>query len=123
MHWSNKYLGTPYQKMNCAQLVADRLRDVGLTGLASDLEGYEEHDQSIRAQAKALRGGVPIYGEERKTPEDGLIAYFKEGLPHVGLICEIMGKFYVLHSSKKSGQVVREPFDRVGPLALYWVKE
>lgn len=123
MHWSDEYIGKPYAQMNCAQLVADRLRAVGIDGLASDIEGYEEHDQSLRAQAKALRGGVPIYGEERKTPEDGLIAFFKEGLPHVGLVCEIMGKVYVLHASKKAGQVVREPIDRVGPLAMYWVKE
>lgn len=108
MHWSTRYLGTPYKlgDADCAALVCNVRAEVFAGSVPAETE--VERLQSALGRAGQVQNGISAFGIKTDVPTEGdVVLMMCRGRPsHVGVYCEIDGAPYVLHAMQNAGQVV-----------------
>lgn len=108
MHWSTRYLGTPYQlgDADCASLVCNVRSDVFGGHVPNEAE--VNRLQSALGRAGQIQDGVSSFGIKTNNPTEGdvVLMMCRARPSHVGVYCEIDGIPYVLHAMQNAGQVV-----------------
>lgn len=118
MHWAERYVGLPYVPGSCdCAALAGRVqreqfgRDVALPG---------ERAEGIRGQAWQIISLAGDYADPTDAPEEGdaVLMLARGRLAHVGILCVIAGRRYVLHAMKSAGQVCLHPVTRLADMGL-----
>lgn len=106
MHWSDKYIGTPYipQTGDCAALAERVAREV----FKLDVVLPASRATTYREQAKQIRELRDDYAERIDEPFDGCPVLFtgRGQTCHVGVMCWIQGQWWVLHATSSAGAAV-----------------
>ncbi len=102
MHWSAKYIGLPYETVNCAQLAVwvQRQEFARPIELPTDASGGPFH---VSSQISSLKDELATI-TEYPADGDGVLMRCRGRLNHIGIYCEIDGIPYVLHALKSAGQ-------------------
>lgn len=104
MHWSNKYIMQPYEKLNCAELVEKVQREEFKRHFK-----FPQSNGNIFTESRKIKEEFSKYVIDEKTTnfEDGdlVVMNAKHEMAHVGVLCIINHKLYVLHSYKQAGCV------------------
>jgi len=108
-HWSDAYMGREYDPdiAHCGTLAQAVARDI--LGMAVWLPAVPARqpfarNQQIRAHRDAVAERVP-------APADGhpVLMLARGRLQHIGVMCDIGGRWYVLHADDGFGEVIRQP--------------
>jgi len=105
MHWSQHYIGNPYDEANDCAAFAERVqREV----FDREVHLPSERAEGLRGQTAQIRACVDCHGELTELPADGdaVLLIGRGRLNHIGIYCLINGVPYVLHAMKSAGQVV-----------------
>ena len=118
MHWSNKYTMTPYYKMNCSELV-EKVQ-------AEEFNRFYKFPQSngnIFTESKRIKKEFLNYviDEKTKNIEEGDLVLMNatHEMAHVGVLCIINHKLFVLHSYKQAGCVCLHKLAELKTQGLY----
>jgi len=107
MHWSSKYIGLPYHKYNCADLV----KYVYKKELDKNLMFNFEIPNDLDGMSKTIDEQFYTFVEKEKLkkPEEFSIALMSgtRQLSHVGVTTKINGRWYVLHAVQNQKMTVR----------------
>ena len=107
IHWSDKYIGIPFDYMNCGDLAVYVYR----TELMGTVKMPEKPAQdNVFAYSSAVESQIMKYVDcETQFPQDGDLILMRacNRLAHVGVLCKISNTSYVLHSSDVFGASVR----------------
>lgn len=107
MHWSDKYLGLPYDKFNCAELV----KFVYKKELNRELKYNFEMTDSLIGMVKLIDKNFFTFVEEEKLeePEEFSIALMhgSKMVSHIGVATQINRRWYILHAVQNQKQTVR----------------
>lgn len=103
MHWSDQYLGLPYdeQTFDCAGLAERVRREV----FGHDLHLPSERRKGSFGRSAQISENIDDFAVRTSTPEDGdgVLLLAKGRIQHVGLYCLISGEPLILHNSKGLG--------------------
>jgi uncharacterized protein YijF (DUF1287 family) len=115
MHWCSSFIGIPYAKMNCAELVA-QVMEVAFfrADIAAALRGYPEHAMGLRERTLAISKGWRelAYKVDHPKDGDGVILKIGSKLAHMGIAVESPKGLCVLHTVANRGSVI-EPVDKM----------
>jgi len=117
-HWSRSYISTPYEKLNCAELVEKVQSDVFNRCFKFPQTNGNVFTESRRIKQEFERYVVP---EKAKILEDGdlVLMNAKFEMAHVGVLCIVRGKLHVLHSSKTLGCVCLHKISEIKNYGLF----
>lgn len=115
-HWSAKYIGLPYVMADCAQLCVKVQREIfnreiklpvaratGSFGLSQQIEKLQDN------YAQLINN--PVEG-------DAVLMRGKGRLNHIGTLCIINNRHWVLHAAKNSGATVLHDINVLNNLGL-----
>lgn len=104
MHWSSKYVYTSYDKLNCAELV----EKVQKKEFGREFK-FPQSNGNIFTESKRIKEEFKKFVIDTKAEniEDGDLVLMNalHEMAHVGVLCMISHKMYVLHSLKSAGCV------------------
>ena len=107
-HWSDKYLGEPYVKQtgDCAAFV----QRVTRAEFGFDPPIPLSHADTLREQAKQIHSTKEDLAVKIDQPFEGcpVILESRGRTSHVGMMCFMVGEWWVLHADQTIGFVVRE---------------
>lgn len=113
-HWSDAYMGREYLPgvADCAALAQAVAREV--LGMAVDLPA--EHATQPFARNQQIRAHRDTVAERVPVPLDGhpVLMLARGRLQHIGVMCDMGGRWYVLHADDGFGQVIRQPLRQRG---------
>ena len=113
-HWTDKYIGVPYEKKNCAQLVADVYSDV------FDIDVVlPEIPQTLLSRSRVIDGEMLKY-KRLNTPSEGCCVLMKSRgvASHIGVFTTIGVTGHVLHAMQNHGSSVLTPIAKMRFLGL-----
>lgn len=114
-HWSEKYVGTPYQPgvFDCGTLVERVQQEVfGRNVVAPSDRDYTSVPQGFTAKFEAMTRQIDRiksdYAIRTTDPVDGdaILLQARGYFQHLGLLCIINGERWVLHATDLHKQVV-----------------
>ena len=107
-HWSEKYIGQPYNRgdADCAHTLAQVRKEVFGLEVPSDIE--VERKASRLGRLGQMVDLVAEYGEHTDNPQEGdAVLMMCKGRPsHIGAYCIVNGEPCVLHAMESAGMVV-----------------
>jgi len=107
MHWSDKYLGLPYHKYNCAELV----KYIYKRELDRELIYNFEIPNDLNGMSKTIEDHFYTFVEDKKydQPFEWAIVLMNgtQMLSHVGIATKIKHAWYVIHAVQNQKQTVR----------------
>ena len=107
-HWSESYIGQPYQagSADCARLLAKVRREVFHLPVPDEIE--VDRLQSRLGRSGQMNDLVSIYGKPTNHPSEGdAVLMICAGRPsHIGVYCVIDGEPSILHAMENAGMVV-----------------
>lgn len=112
MHWSDKYIGLPYHKYNCAELAALVLKKEFSINIHYNFDIPEDHE--IFAMSKTIKREMKTYLDKKILhPAEGcaVIMNGKRQLCHMGICTRIKNSWYVLHSVNTAKMCIRQKFN------------
>lgn len=115
MHWTNKYIGIPYKKFDCAQLVQFALKQE----FDVDFELPQLVPKNIQLRSSMIKNEA-----NKRTmldrPFEGCVVLMNchGGLNHIGVYTEIDGRPFVLHSMAIAKQVVCHSFKKLSEMSI-----
>ena len=107
-HWSDKYLGEPYvpDSGDCAVFVHR------VTRAEFDIDPLipTSHASTLREQAKQIHSAKSDLAVKIDQPVEGcpVILESRGRTSHIGIMCWMVGEWWVLHADQSVGAVVRE---------------
>lgn len=108
MHWSDRYLNRPYvpEVGDCAAFAELVAREV--LGIAPGLPG--SHEDTLRAQAAQIARVKADFADRVDQPVEGhpVLLTSRGDLFHIGVMCQLVGEWWVLHADKSFGAVIRQ---------------
>ncbi len=108
-HWSDAYMGREYLPgvADCAALAQAVAREV--LGLAVALPA--EHATQPFARNVQIRTHRDSVAERVQEPIEGhpVLMLARGRLQHIGVMCDMGGRWYVLHADDGFGEVIRQP--------------
>jgi hypothetical protein len=110
MHWSQNFIGISYERMDCSRLVAHVLdREFKLIKTASYMMSksplaYRKDSKEIEINQSPIAERVDD-GEEMDG--DGVLMGTGGQLHHVGILCLINDRKFVLHTTKGTGSILQ----------------
>lgn len=107
-HWSEKYIGTPYQThtADCARLLS-RVRNEQF-GLPVPTDIEVDRATSRLGRLGQMKDLVCEFGVKTENPQEGdAVLMLSRGRPsHIGVYCIVNGEQCVLHAMENAGMVV-----------------
>jgi hypothetical protein len=98
--WTDKYIGVPYSKMDCAEFV----EFVANSELGLTLRFPKKCSAKADHRSELLKNNVAVYSEKLSEPVDKCAALLMiSNMLHVGLVAVFRGKKYLLHSNALNG--------------------
>lgn len=116
MNWWEKYIGLPYSKYNCGELVALVARE--RIGVQIHIEKAPDHPLK---RDKFLQNVFPEFVKEKiESPEECAVVLMsgKTLLSHVGVVVGSVGQWMLLHSSIDFGSVCCHRMDSLDQIGL-----
>lgn len=119
MHWSDKYLGLPYHKYNCAELMQLVLRKEYGINIHYNFEMPEE-DNVFGMSAEIKKQAKTYFDKKLESPVDGcaVLMHGKRQLCHTGIATRINNSWYILHSINTAKMCIRQKINRVADYGL-----
>jgi hypothetical protein len=104
-HWSDRYIGLPYTKADCAELCARVQREQ----YGREVEIPSERGADLEANSHLLEANMLDFLELTDAPGEGDVVLMRCSgrLRHPGTLCLIGGDRYVLHALRNARQAVR----------------
>jgi hypothetical protein len=107
-HWSERYIGQPYEinTADCARLLSRVRSEVFALPVPTDIE--IERSASRLKRIGQMSDLVDAYGEKTENPQDGdAVLMICRGRPsHIGVYCIVDNEPCVLHAMENAGMVV-----------------
>jgi len=105
MHWSEKYIGMPYDPAsnNCAMFVEKVLSEVFSVSISLPVCTVQHY----RTHASLIQKHKDVYASLTDTPSEGdcVLMVGRGRTNHIGVYCEVNGVAFVVHAMEKAGQV------------------
>lgn len=109
MHWSDNYIGSPYEtgEADCARLIARVRQEVYGLPVPSDVE--VDRAASRLGRVGQMGDLVEMYGQRTDEPDEGdvVLMLCRARPSHVGVYCIVDNEPCVLHAMENAGMVVR----------------
>lgn len=104
MHWTRKYISTPYSKLNCAELVEAVLKEE----VAINFK-FPQSNGNIFYESARIKEHFKDYVDTSPVKEpieyDLVVMNAHRRMCHVGIYVNFCEEGYVLHSLKSAGSV------------------
>jgi len=115
-HWSARYIGLPYAQCDCAALCEQVLREV----FGREVHLPTDRAGSVFGLSRQIDNLQATYATPVERPHDGdaVLMRSRGRLNHIGLVCLIDGRIWVLHSQRNAGMVVLHREHALGNLGL-----
>lgn len=108
IHWSDQYVGQPYvpQTGDCAAFAQRVAREI----LKIDPGLPQAESSHYRAQTRQIIAHKDAYAVKIEQPEDGhpVLMLARGKLCHIGVMCRVANRWWILHADQPSGQVLRQ---------------
>jgi len=119
MHWSDKYIGLPYHKFNCAELVKLVMNKEFGMKIHYNFDMPEE--DNVFGMSKEIKKQSEVFFDKKITsPTEGcaVIMHAKRQLCHIGIATKIKNTWYTLHSINTAKMCVRQKMNSIGQYGL-----
>lgn len=102
MHWSQKYVGIDYTKLDCAELAVC----VQQNEFSRNINLPTTREQGLRGVSNQITTLQNDFAEQVENPSEGdaVLMHSRGRLNHIGVYCLIDGVPYVLHAMRNIGQ-------------------
>lgn len=119
MHWSDKYIGMPYHKHNCAELAALVLRKEFKLNIHYTFDMPDE-DNVFAMSAEIKKQMVTYFDKKLEGPLEGaaILMHGRRQLCHIGIATKIKNSWYVLHSINTAKMCIRQKFNTLKKYGL-----
>lgn len=121
LHWSDNYIGIPYQQSDCGELAARVQREV----FERDIALPKERPANMAGRSRMIDELLETFGCRTSNPQDGDAVLLRAGrLWHIGVFCWIPAgdgrsfKRWLLHTTRTGVYSARMPLRRVGDLHM-----
>ena len=114
MHWSDKYIGLPYHKYNCAELVQLVLKKEFGIKIHYNFDMPDSHN--VFAMSNDVKKySMKFFDKKMQAPSEGcaVLMHGRRQLCHTGIATKIKNSWYILHSLNTSKMCIRQRLNAI----------
>ena len=121
MHWSENYIGKPYQlgDADCAALCIDVIENEFNGNLPEFCKQYRENTRLRRAHQLETLAREATHRTDKPAEGDVVLMLCRGRPSHVGIYCIVDNEPSVLHAMENAKMVVRH---KIRDLEKFWLK-